>query len=231
MPQNRYSINNINNINNILNCSPPTTTMPYETGSRGTRKRTAVHISSSEPSSPDAPGPSSAKRRRSNATRDNATSTSTSTSTAQVGSSKAPIDIEEIDLAEDGNSLKEALQKQRTEAVKAQAPQSDKPTTLGALTCVICMDVPTDLTATSCGKKVFLICQVVVLMIATGHLFCHSCLIEALKAGERNRKHGEAKRSQCPVCRKNLDRNKANDIIPLCIKQGKGGKRKVASAT
>jgi hypothetical protein len=66
--------------------------------------------------------------------------------------------------------------------------------------------------------------------IATGHLFCYGCLIEALKAGEvRMRRHSETKRSQCPVCRKNLDRNKASDVIPLLIKQ-KPQPRKVAGA-
>ena len=55
---------------------------------------------------------------------------------------------------------------------------------------------------------------------ATGHLFCHTCLMEALIAGENRSGPGEPKRSQCPVCRKSINRNKATDIIPLLLKKG-----------
>jgi hypothetical protein len=53
-----------------------------------------------------------------------------------------------------------------------------------------------------------------------GHLFCHTCLMEALIAGENRAGPGEPKRSQCPVCRKFINRTKATDIIPLLLKKG-----------
>lgn len=82
-------------------------------------------------------------------------------------------------------------------------PTPGAATTFNTFTCVICMDNPTDLSATACG-----------------HLFCHTCLMEALIAGENRTGPGEAKRSQCPVCRKLLSRTKASDIVPLLLKKG-----------
>lgn len=115
-------------------------------------------------------------------------------------STTAPIEIEDID---EDNALNTTLQRQRTEQIASQQQQTEKPLRLSNLTCVICMDTPTDLTATSCG-----------------HVFCYTCLMEALIAGEnRLGAHGEIKRSQCPVCRKAIARNKASDVIPLLIKR------------
>ncbi|KAH7038549.1 hypothetical protein B0J12DRAFT_546820, partial [Macrophomina phaseolina] len=111
--------------------------------------------------------------------------------------------IERIDLIDDDTPLAEALQKQRAEQVRAQQESqngADASPRLSTLTCVICMDTPKDLTATACG-----------------HVFCHTCLMEALIAGEARAGPGEPKRSQCPVCRKALSRNKAGDIIPLLL--------------
>lgn len=224
MPSNsRHSIHNLLNSNSSdPPTTAPTTTMPTATTQTG-RKRGAADISS-DSASPTDVGPSTPKRRRSTQQEQPASS----------GSRASPIDIEEIDLATEGNVLQETLQKQRAEQVKAQAPQSDKPATLGTLTCVICMDSPTDLTATSCGEfGFFQFLEMIEQKADTtiGHLFCHTCLIEALKAGEKNRRPGEAKRSQCPVCRKNLDRNKPNDIIPLLIKKKKNQTRQAAVAS
>lgn len=64
--------------------------------------------------------------------------------------------VEAIDLVED-TPLAEALQKQRAEQVKAQQEPTEKPVRLSNLSCVICMDRPEDLTATSCGLS-FLLC-------------------------------------------------------------------------
>jgi hypothetical protein len=44
--------------------------------------------------------------------------------------------------------------------------------------------------------------------------------MEALIAGENRAGPGEAKRSQCPVCRKFINRSKGSDIIPLLLKKG-----------
>ncbi|KAF1918275.1 hypothetical protein BDU57DRAFT_446410 [Ampelomyces quisqualis] len=94
--------------------------------------------------------------------------------------------------------------KQRPHAsTNALTKPDDKPTTFNTFNCVICMDMPTDLTATACG-----------------HLFCHTCLMEALIAGENRSVPGDPRRSQCPVCRKFINRNKPTDIIPLLLKKG-----------
>lgn len=54
-------------------------------------------------------------------------------------------------------------------------------------------------------------------ILCAGHVFCHTCLMEALIAGEQRAGPGEPKRSQCPVCRKALSRTKTGDIIPLLL--------------
>ncbi|KAH7380202.1 hypothetical protein DE146DRAFT_287716 [Phaeosphaeria sp. MPI-PUGE-AT-0046c] len=111
--------------------------------------------------------------------------------------------IDEVDLTEDKDAVHQVLQKQREDAVKSQTKPDEKPTTFNTFNCVICMDMPTDLTATACG-----------------HLFCHTCLMEALVAGENRAGPGEPKRSQCPVCRKFINRNKSTDVIPLLLRKG-----------
>lgn len=58
------------------------------------------------------------------------------------------------------------------------------------------------------------------MLMSPGHLFCHTCLMEALIAGENRSGPGEPKRSQCPVCRKVINRNKITDVIPLLLKKG-----------
>ncbi|KIW03450.1 uncharacterized protein PV09_05220 [Verruconis gallopava] len=125
-----------------------------------------------------------------------------------------PIVIEDLDDVdedsekdEEAEKMKETLQRQREEQVKAAQESDKEPPRLNKLQCVICMDSFTDMTATSCG-----------------HIFCHECLISALKASEARRFmatgiHG--KKSQCPVCRTTLNRSKKGDVIPLLImKQG-----------
>ncbi|KAA8621496.1 PEX10 RING-finger-containing E3 ubiquitin ligase [Pyrenophora tritici-repentis] len=111
--------------------------------------------------------------------------------------------VESIDLTEANTTVQEVLQKQRQDAVKAQAKPEETVTTFNTFNCVICMDNPTDLTATACG-----------------HLFCHTCLMEALIAGENRTGPHETKRSQCPVCRKAISRTKATDVIPLMLMKG-----------
>jgi hypothetical protein len=69
--------------------------------------------------------------------------------------SKSPVAADEVDLTGEADSSVDAvLRKQREDAVKAQtqAQHDEKPTTFSTLTCVICMDTPTDLTATACGE-------------------------------------------------------------------------------
>ncbi|KAJ4351443.1 uncharacterized protein N0V89_006785 [Didymosphaeria variabile] len=137
------------------------------------------------------PGPSAKRQRRNDGT------------AAQAESDLPAAMVEEIDLSSENKTVQHVLQKQREEAVKAQALPEEKATTFNTFNCVICMDTPTDLTATACG-----------------HLFCHTCLMEALIAGENRGNPGEQRRSQCPVCRKNINRSKVSDIIPLLLKKG-----------
>jgi hypothetical protein len=102
-------------------------------------------------------GPSepTAKRRRTNAstTLPGEVSNTTHNAAQYTGSRAAPIEIEDLDRnAEEDSALARALQKQRAEAIKAQLPPTDQPTNFTNMTCVICMDSPTDLTATVCGE-------------------------------------------------------------------------------
>ena len=59
--------------------------------------------------------------------------------------------IEEVDLAEDEPALSDTLKKQREQQLALQE-DSQKPTKLSKLTCIICLDKMTNITATSCGK-------------------------------------------------------------------------------
>ena len=166
------------------------------------RKRSAADAAIGEDGNRATAGPSTKRSRRTAATTSTTANASRKPSTASADAAT----IDEIDLVDEDNTLSRALQKQRAEQVKAQqgGADEDKPTKLSKLTCVICLEPPTDLTATLCG-----------------HLFCHHCLMEALIAGEnRALAAGESRKSQCPVCRKNLSRAKKNDIIPLLMKKG-----------
>lgn len=120
--------------------------------------------------------------------------------------------VEEIDLLDDDFDPWDPVQVQlrakaaeAAEAAKAPKKPEEQPTNFNTFTCVICMETPENITATLCG-----------------HLFCHTCLMEALIAGENRGERGEPKRSQCPVCRKQVSRNKSSDIIPLSLMLKKG---------
>jgi hypothetical protein len=90
------------------------------------------------------PGPSSKRQRREDGT---------ATASRKPGAMEPPepAKIEEIDLSGDNPDMIDVLQKARADAVQAQKAE-DKPTTFNTFTCVICMDTPTDITATSCGE-------------------------------------------------------------------------------
>jgi len=157
--------------------------------------------STSQPAKRRRRSPNTSTEREAEQSRPGATPNNDNGAGSHTGSSAtAPIEIEDID---EDNVLNTTLQRQRAEQVASQQQPKEKPLRISNLTCVICMDTPTDLTATSCG-----------------HIFCYTCLMEALIAGEnRLGAHGETKRSQCPVCRKAIARNKASDVIPLLIKK------------
>lgn len=95
-----------------------------------------------EPPKRDAPstgGPSSKRQKRNDGT-------------ASRRARDEHVDAVDLTAEDNAQGVSAVLQKQREDAVKAQtATKEDKPTTFNTFTCVICMDVPTDLTATACG--------------------------------------------------------------------------------
>jgi len=152
------------------------------------------------------------------------TDASTIAGNSVAGGMAAPIVLDDVDSRDDSaaESMRVTLAKQREQAVLAQArTEGDKPITLKTMTCVVCMDTPTDLTAGACG-----------------HVFCHTCLMDALIAGEnRSRASYEPRKSQCPVCRKHLNRAKTSDVIPMLLmkssrrSKGKSGEGHARSKT
>ena len=62
--------------------------------------------------------------------------------------------IEEIDLrdVDSEHDLTRVLEQQREATVRDQQAQAEKPTKLANVTCVVCMDELTDMTATHCGE-------------------------------------------------------------------------------
>ncbi|KAJ4305779.1 hypothetical protein N0V90_001311 [Kalmusia sp. IMI 367209] len=177
----------------LTNDSPDVTTVPS-----GTKRGSPT------------PGPSTKKLRRNDGT---------AVKVDNAESALPEATVEEIDISNDKQTVQDVLQKQREEAVKAQTRPEEKAATFNTINCVICMDTPTDLTATACGMSTPF-CFVASVLIDLGHLFCHTCLMEALIAGENRGNPGEQRRPQCPVCRKNINRSKASDIIPLLLKKG-----------
>lgn len=120
-----------------------------------TRKRNATALdldsapsSSSETDRPQA-GPS-VKRLRRPGERVNKPPKTTLHDPAE--GTNTPTAIEAIDLTEEATPLKDTLQKQREDQIKAQREDAGKPLLLTKMTCVVCMDTPTDLTATKCGQ-------------------------------------------------------------------------------
>ncbi|KAF2225814.1 hypothetical protein BDZ85DRAFT_294255 [Elsinoe ampelina] len=105
-------------------------------------------------------------------------------------------DLEEINLTSD-DPMEAVLEQERQELVKSQQKDDeDGPKPFGKMSCIICMDTFTDVTATACG-----------------HIFCHECLSQALHASEKN----DRGVGSCPVCRKQLKRTTKNHIIPLAL--------------
>ena len=130
--------------------------------------------------------------------------------------------IESVDLTEveDGMPIAEVIRKQRAEQIVSQQPDlrtDTGRTSLTAFKCPICMDELTDATVTTCG-----------------HLFCHRCLIESLKASSAQRSHDNPGNRKspglCPVCRKALGirdtPGQQRTLIPLELKVLRVPKRK-----
>jgi len=117
-----------------------------------------------------------------------------------------PIEIEDVENVSEDSKLGSTLQKQRADQILSQQEiPNGKSLRLGEITCVICMDNPTDLTATSCG-----------------HVFCHECLMQAIIASEN--RGPDSRKGQCPVCRKSQSRTRVTqtgltDLTPLLLKK------------
>lgn len=100
--------------------------------------------------------------------------------------------IEVIDLSSDSDEDSVIGEPNQTEAPVRQQNEAEDPR-LSHLKCVICLDSPTDLTATNCG-----------------HLFCHECITAALRVTS-------ATSGVCPVCRR---KTTLKSLIPLAILKG-----------
>ncbi|KAL6248171.1 hypothetical protein RBB50_004426 [Rhinocladiella similis] len=103
--------------------------------------------------------------------------------------------IESVDLTEidDSATLSATLAKQRQDAILSQNPGTEAGRTpLTAYKCPVCMETPTDPTATICG-----------------HVFCHRCIIDTLTWSIQQRREdvppSRKVKGVCPVCRKQLD--------------------------
>ena len=135
-------------------------------------------------------------------------------------STHEPVDSVDLTEVEDGMPIAEVIRRQRAEQIVSQQPDlrtDTGRTSLTAFKCPICMDELTDATVTTCG-----------------HLFCHRCLIESLKASAAQRSHDNpgTRKSPglCPVCRKVLGTRDtpgpARTLIPLELKVLRVPKRK-----
>ncbi|KIW21410.1 hypothetical protein PV08_01990 [Exophiala spinifera] len=120
--------------------------------------------------------------------------------------------IESVDLTEidDSATLSATLAKQREDAILSQNPGTEAGRTpLTAYKCPVCMDTPTDPTATICG-----------------HVFCHRCIIDTLNWSIQQRREdvppSRKVKGVCPVCRKPLDIKDApgqtRTLVPLELK-------------
>lgn len=131
------------------------------------------------------------------------------------------IDLRDVD---DTHDLAAVLAQQRQQAIVAQNPPKkpeEKDYTKSDMThykCPVCMDVLTNATATACG-----------------HLFCHKCIIDTLKFGERRaEEEGKPPKGNCPVCRKPISRNErsgnSKQMIQLKL-MTRGKKKEVESVS
>ena len=111
--------------------TPPRTRMPSTSSPRGPNKRRRVGSNAS------AQPPRRNQRRR------------------IEQNEGVPPDVEEVDLrdVDDDKGLLKVLEDQRMATIKSQQEQASKPVKLATLSCVICMESMTDVTATFCGKQ------------------------------------------------------------------------------
>lgn len=111
--------------------------------------------------------------------------------TARHGPAIHSSSIEIIDLSTDSED--ETIPEQTASADPVQRQSEPEDPRLSFLKCVICLDTPTDLTATTCG-----------------HLFCHECITAALRVTS-------SASGNCPSCRRKVT---IKSLIPLSILKG-----------
>lgn len=165
---------------------------PHQSMAPIARKRRASDVVTPAPASPPQPKRTNKRRRISDL----------------IVKEEEESKVEQIDLldVEDDGRLSQVLEQQQAATIiEQQGRRGDEPTKLSSLQCIICMEPMTDMTVTHCG-----------------HLFCHTCIMEALIAGENQGEPGKAT-GKCPVCRKKVSRPKEKtkdkrEIIPLEIK-------------
>jgi hypothetical protein len=124
--------------------------------------------------------------------------------------SESPVESIDLTAVDEKTSAADVHARPVADGVASQKLTSDTGRTpLTSYKCPICMETPTDITATICG-----------------HLFCHRCIIETLKWSEDQRGEnmpGHRAKGVCPVCRKELRRldtdQKGRTLVPLSIMQ------------
>lgn len=183
------------------------------------------------------PTMSSTVHKRSSSTSRNSSVSSTSLAnprkrvkTGEMPTNEGPQEVDHVDLrdVDDDDGLARILEQQRLASIKAQQEQANRPVTFSSIQCIICMDSMTNITVTHCGE-----CPTKQFrnyesdtdgyhVLCLGHLFCHTCLMEALIAGEQHGPDPGKGVSKCPVCRKKVVRPKDNkasvQVIPLELK-------------
>ncbi|MCJ1467329.1 hypothetical protein MMC07_005953 [Pseudocyphellaria aurata] len=161
-----------------------------------------------DPTPPGMPGPS--RKRPASTQHDSTRASAMPSNSIKRNKREEPVkmekaDVEELDLRDDDDGLSKVLEQQRLMSIKAQQELVDKPVNFSTLQCIICMESITNITVTHCG-----------------HVFCHSCLMEALIVGEQQGTEPGKGVSKCPVCRKKVTRPKDNkpsiQVIPLELK-------------
>ncbi|KAI9720108.1 MAG: SUMO-targeted ubiquitin ligase complex subunit slx8 [Chrysothrix sp. TS-e1954] len=164
----------------------------------------------------DAAGPSRPKRRRTSVSVVIPKNDETEVKAESQESQPEVIDLADVD---DESSLQETLKKQRAEQVQAQTEDLDvkkgKGTKLTMMNCTVCLDSPTDLTATICGMSITTSRSLTHTDSVAGHAFCRGCLMSWLASSS---KRNHPRHPNCPACRTAINqRTKLGGVVNLEI--------------
>jgi hypothetical protein len=135
---------------------PPQHRRYHETTTTSNTQQTVDLISDEESDKDTMPSATRSKRRSPNPVDDTGPSAkrrktgkdNTNTKTKRPSAPPDPEPITEISLLDEGDHLQNSFNKQQVDAVQSQQEGVKNFTTFQ---CVICLDSPTDLTATKCG--------------------------------------------------------------------------------